>query len=385
MRSTRWQADVCSKEERLKAMIDKVLKSVKMFLERTTPLGELAQRRRERRGKIRPTESRPEEKARVLLPVPQVLSHELMEEYIRVFSSYIYRTDYIIIWGHGLKYRDQIIDRIRSQKDLRIIKTVYHRPKTVRCLVNAVYSYDYAPLRHLRSKTRYLMKTPKEALFIFVENHNPNEDFYGKGVFRHFESTTLKRFKEDLRNEFNDRIDGERTEDHVIHASDNELQTHLILQYLGFEGVQSLRKKHPIIDVPFYVAQCRKFVIKNVPIEAIVCNIADGDPKNPGKKKNIPIKESPHYAALAGNPGVYEQYLEKFFRMEFSDYYSVERFRSLARSFEYLSPPYGVHYIVVRQTDDGKFRIIDGLHRAAIMCYKGVLQLNVAVLSRDGK
>ena len=367
----------------MKEAINKVLNAVKAFLEKTTPLGILAQRRRERRGKVRPAESRPEEKGRVPLPVPETLSARLKDEYIRMFSSSIYRLDYIIIWGHGLKYKDQIIDKIRNNKDLRIIKTLYHRPRTVRRLVNAVYSYDYAPLRHLRSKTRYLMKTPREALFIFVENRNPGEDFYGKGVFRHFESTTLKRFKEEIRNEFNDRIDGQRSEDHVIHASDNELQTHLILQYLGFEGVQSLRKKHPIIDVPFYVAKCSEFEIKNVPIEAIVCNIADGDPKKPGKKKNIPIKESPHYAGASGNTGVYEQYLEKYFRTGFSDYYTAERFGKLAENFEYLASPYETHYIAVRELEDGRYRIIDGLHRAAILCHKGVKQLPVAVLKKE--
>src|SRR4030042_1799051 len=271
--------------------LDGIANSVKFFLERATPLGILAQHRRQKRGKVRPTKSRPEEKGRVPLPIPQILTPALKANYINMFSPYIYRFDYIIIWGHGLKYRDEIVDKIHSHKDMRIIKTIYHRPKTVRRLVKAVYSYDYAPLRHLKSKTRYLMKTPKEAFFIFIENRNPNEDFYGKGIFRHFESTTMKQLKEEIRNEFNERIDGKRTEDHVIHASDNELQTHMILQYLGLGGLQFLKKKHPILEVPFYIRRCSKFVIKNVPIDSLVCNIVDGTTDNPYKRKNISIRQ----------------------------------------------------------------------------------------------
>lgn len=369
----------------MKTKIDRALKSLKMFLERTTPLGELAQRRRQRRGKVRPMESRPEEKGWVPVPVPDVLNPALEAKYIRMFSSYIYRINYIIIWGHGLKYRDQIIDKIRSHKDMRIIRTVHHRPATVRHLVKAVYAYDYAPLGHLKSKTRYLTKTPREALFIFIENRNPNEDFYGKGVFRHFESTTLKRLKEEIRNEFNERIDGERTEDHVIHASDNELQTHLILQYLGFGGLHSLRKKQHILELPFHIRKRGEFVIKNVLIESLVCNIVAGNSDNPHKKKGISISLSPHYLALSGNHFAYQEYIERFFRKQFADYYSPERFKKLADKFEYLAAPYGTHYIAVRQLNDGKFQIIDGLHRAAIMCHKGVSQLAVAVLKREGK
>ena len=354
-----------------------------MFLERTTPLGELAQRRRQRRGKVRPTENRPEEKSWVPVPVPEVLDSALKTEYTRMFSPYIYRIDYIMIWGHGLKYRDEIIEKIRSHKDLRIIKTLYHRPSTVRRLVKAVYSYDYAPLRHLKSKTRYLMRTSKEALFIFIENHNPAEDFFGKGIFRHFESTALKQLKEEIRNKYNERIDGKRTEDHVIHASDNELQTHMILKYLGLGGLQWLKKRHSILEVPFYVKECREFVIKNVPIESLVCNIADGDPDNPRKRKCISIRQSPHYFALTGNHCIYQEYIDRFFRREFADYYSLERFQKLADNFEYLAAPYSTHYIAVRQLNDGRFRIIDGLHRAAIMCYEGITRLPVAVLKRE--
>jgi len=357
-----------------------LLKSVKVFLERTTPLGELAQRRRQRRGTVRPTESRPEEKGRVPLPIPDALSHPLKTKYIRMFSSYIYRADYIIIWGHGLKYQDKIVEEIRSYKDLKIIKAFHYRPAAVRHLVKAVYSYDYAPLRHLKSKTRYLMRTPKEALFIFIENRNPNEDFYGKGVFRHFESTTLKHLKEKIRNKYNERIDGERTEDHVIHASDNELQTHMILKYLGLGGLQWLKKKHSILEVPFYVKECNAFVIKKVPVESLVCNIVEGDPDNPHKKRGVVIKQSPHYLALAGNPDAYQKYVERFFRRKFTEYYCLDTFRKLADSFEYLAPPYSTHYITVRQLDNGKYRIIDGLHRAAIMCHKGISHLTVAVL-----
>ncbi len=363
--------------------IDQFLDKIKFFLERTTPLGILAQKRRQKRGTIRPTEMRVEENGSPPLPQPKFESPEVKQLFSRMFEAETSRLDYIIIWGHGLECKHEIIRMIRSHKDFKIIKIICHYPKSIRSLVKKVYSYDYAPLSHLKPKTKYLMKTPKEVLFIFFENMNPDEDYFGNGIFRHFESTTLKQFKEEIRNTFNKRIDGKRTEDHVIHASDNQLQTHKILQYLGLGGLQALRKKHPILELPFHARKCSKFTIKNVPADSLVYDIANGDHSNHGKIKNIPIKQSPQYLALAGNHGHYQEYMEKVCRSEFTTYYSLDKFSKLADKFEYLAEPYGTNYIAVRPLDNDKFRITDGLHRAAISCHKGLTQLTVVICEQD--
>jgi hypothetical protein len=352
------------------------LESLKMFLERTTPLGELAQRRRQKRGSIRPTEKRKEEKGSPPLPIPEFKKQKAKEAFFRKFSPYIYRNDYILIWGHGIKYQDQIIDLIRANKNFTITNIQHHRPKTVRRLVRAVYSFDYAPLSHLRAKTRYLMKTPKDVIFIFLKNLKPEEDYFGNGVFRHFESETLKILKEELRDKFNERKDGKRTEDHVIHASDNELQTHFILHYLGLEGLRYFKRKNAIIDVPYHVDKCDEFIIKQVSIESLRCNTYIEN------QEEITIKESPHYRALAGETSPYQDYLDRLIIKGLNNDYSLERYMKLAKNFEYLKSPYNMQYIATHRLNDGRLLIEDGLHRAAIMCYQGISNLPVAILKR---
>jgi len=360
--------------------IDQFLDKIKFFLERTTPLGILAQKRRQKRGTIRPTEMRVEENGSPPLPQPKFESPEVKQLFSRMFEAETSRLDYIIIWGHGIEYKHEIVNMIRSHKDFKIIKIICHYPKSIRSLVKTVYSYDYAPLSHLKPKTKYLMKTPKEVLFIFFENMNPDEDYFGNGIFRHFESATLKQFKEEIRDKFNERLDGKRTENHVIHASDNQLQTHKILQYLGFEGVSAFRGKNRVFELPFHARNCSKFLIKNVPVDSLVCAIGYGIQSNFSKIKIIPIKQSPHYIALAGNSDHYQEYKKK---VCCTTHYSIEAFKKLAYNFNYLTEPYSTNYIVVRPLDNDKFQIIDGLHRAAILCYKNQMQLTVVICEQD--
>lgn len=360
--------------------MQKSLESIKAFLERTTPLGILAQRRRQKRGKNRPTSVRIEEKGFPPLPTPRFRNPENARYFKEKFRPCTCRLDYIIIWGHGLKYRNEIIEMISDHPGFNVIKFLYHKPTSISKLIKAVYSYDYAPLNHLKSKTKYLKRTPKQVLFIFFENNDANEDYFGKGIFRHYESATLKSFKENIRNKFNDRVNGHRTEDHVIHASDNALQTHYILQYLGFTGLEYLGVKSSVIDVPYYINVNKGFTVKTVPIESLVCNFVTGSPNNPKKVRRISIKKSPQYRGLVEGSDVYNAYINEHF--EISDY-SWEKYLAMAKDFKYLADPYNRCYIVTRQLDDGRFLIHDGLHRASILAHKGFSEITVAVLRSD--
>jgi hypothetical protein len=169
-------------------------------------------------------------------------------------SSVNHRYDYFLIWGNGLRYKNQIIDEIRKDNNFQIVKILHHKPKTIKKLVQAIYSYDYAPFWHLKSKTEYLLKTTPEVEFIFVKNIDPREDYVGEGDFRHVESQTVKHLKETIRDKYNERKDDRRTEEHVVHASDNQEQTDYILRYLGFnEGLNYLtREPNKLIKTKYY-------------------------------------------------------------------------------------------------------------------------------------
>lgn len=163
------------------------------------------------------------------------------------------RFDFFLIWGHGLQYKDEILKQLHNQPDFQIPTIYEHTAKNIKKIVRAVYDYDYAPFHLLRSKTKYLLKTPPEVLFIFAEDQNVKEAIYGSGKYLHVECQRIKTLKERLRRQFNPRNkNGSRSKHHVVHATDNELQTSKMVAYLGlgndcrvFEGASKTLKNAP--------------------------------------------------------------------------------------------------------------------------------------------
>ena len=167
----------------------------------------------------------------------------------------IQRMDYFMIWGHGLKYKNEILSILRNHPDLEIISINKKQIENVPKFVDAIYSCDTVPLEHLKNKTRYLLTTPPEVLFILVKNKNPQEKYFGKGAFRHIQCQLIKDIKEEIRNKFNSKIDGKRTEEHVIHASDYESQVVHVLKVLGLPTLEYYnRKPNDELDLPFHLS-----------------------------------------------------------------------------------------------------------------------------------
>jgi hypothetical protein len=291
-----------------------------------------------------------------------------------------YRFDYFLIWGNGLKYRDEIIDILRKKPHLEILKILNHTPKNIKKLVKVIYSYDYAPFQHLKNKTKYLLSTVPEVVFIFVKNNNVREVYAGNGQFRHLECEYIKSIKEEIRDKFNDRKDDRRTEDHVAHASDNESQTDYILKYLDFyEGVNLLKKApNPLLSVPHHIGKFDKFVLRNVKATQIYCSILTGQNDSFSKRLTL-IENTPHYACLCGNEKLYKKYLTKF-NTVLQDFYSLSKFTELSNTFSYLNEPYSNRYILTKEFEQGKFQILDGVHRACILKAKGYDNFIIAVV-----
>lgn len=285
------------------------------------------------------------------------------------------RLDYILIWGHGLKYKERILSILEEQNYLKILKIYFYEPKSINRFVKQVYSYDYAPFYHLKAKTRYLLNTPKKVLFIFVENSDPQEDYFGEGDFRHLESTKMRQLKWMLREEFNPRCNGEMSHNHVIHISDNEQQTYNMLQYLGFKGMNCFQKN--ILDIPYHIKNFNSLRIKSVDVDKLYCRIACGNPRD-YKTKPVPLGESPHYRSLIYGFDIYENYLIKYHGYRLQDYYSLRKYKHLVETLNYLSDV-NVSYICVSNVDN-KLIIMDGLHRASILKWKNNSEVIVAEL-----
>jgi len=291
------------------------------------------------------------------------------------------RLDYFLIWGNGIQYRWEILELLWSKNFLEIIRIQNYYPKNIKKFVETIYSYDYAPFQHLKDKTRYLLKSKPEVLFIFVLNKNPNEKIFGDGEFRHIECTHIKRIKEEIRNKYNPRINGKRTEEHVVHATDNESQVDYVLKYLGYdEGVNFLKNiPNPLLDLPYFIPKFSEFTIRSINISHLYCNILKGN-MNKYWTETQSIEESPQYKCLNGDINEYESYLSTFLGGPLTANYSVEQFLDLTKNLIYLEKPYDNNYFLVKEFRPHEYLIQDGLHRAAILLHRGVDTIPVAVI-----
>lgn len=294
------------------------------------------------------------------------------------------RIDCILIWGHGLEFYDNIIEDINDNNNFKILKIVKHKPKSINKLIKEIYSFDYAPFWHLKAKTRYLKKTKKEVCFIFVENFFPEEDFLDDGKFRHKESLTLKNFKECLRDKYNPRANGQRSHDHVIHATDSEEQSDLMLKYLGYPrgiSILNINNSNNFIEIPYYLEGANNFVFLELNIDDIYCTIIKGNSWDSYYTEIDPIVESPQFKGLTIDSKYYTDYIAKFIGGPLQENYSIDRFLNLSESFNYLETPYETSFVLVEEIDE-KFVVVDGLHRVCSHIAKGYRKIKVCKISK---
>lgn len=291
------------------------------------------------------------------------------------------RYGYFLIWGNGLPYKEKIIRILRSKEFIKMLRIQNHRPKSIDQLVRTIYSYDYAPFAHLKAKTRYLLKTPPDVVFIFFRNDDAQERYFGQGLFRHIECERIKQLKEDIRNKFNPKKDGRRTEEHVVHASDNESQVDHISKYLGFSGGTKFFQNvpNPILALPYYISKFDKFMIRQVNSSQLYCNILRGASKSFWTEA-VPIEKTPHFACLIGNATPYKEYLDRFMGGPLTCDYSVENLMELSQNLAYLEPPYATSYILVKKFQPNKYLILDGVHCASILKFKEINNFPIAII-----
>ena len=279
------------------------------------------------------------------------------------------RIDIILIWGHGLEYLSEILDEIR--KEFKILKIKKYKPKNLKKFVKEIYSYDYAPFWHLKAKTNYLLKTPKEVCFIVIKNQNPQEDILGEGKFRHIESLKLKRFKEKIRDKYNPYENGERTHNHIIHTTDSEAQSDYMLKYLGYkQGIKTFENSIKIIDIPYYLKEYKNYEIKKIDIKNLYANIAKGKGWDNFYIEKTKLIDTPQYKSLENGMEIYQNYIDKFLGGPLQDDYNIKRFLKLKDNFEYLKSPYNNSFIIVSKDNNGDYIVLDGLHRACLCYYK---------------
>ena len=293
------------------------------------------------------------------------------------------RYDCFVIWGHGVPYLANIIEEIESAAKLTICHIEKKRFRNIKSLVRKIYSFDYAPLIHLTDKIAYLKKIDPTVFFIFVENHEPLEDFYGTGDFRHIESNTVRKIKNNIRTKYNPKTSsGEPSHNHVIHATDNQSQT---LQMLGLlyrnPDLRYFDKVgNNILPIPKYINEPKRLTIRQLDFEDIYCSNFIGDTDKP-KLHKITIEQSVQYQGIE-KPDIYQRYIEKYLGTGLRKHYSIKKYQDLQKNMKYLGGQHSNSSVLVTQVinDLNKFIILDGLHRAAILRSQGKSKIMVCIV-----
>lgn len=282
-----------------------------------------------------------------------------------------------------MAYFDEIVTLVRNEPDFDIVKITKHRPNNIKKFVREVYSFDYAPFWHLKTKTKYLLKTEKEVCFLFIENRREEWDFLGEGSFRHKESLSLKSFKDRVRDRFNPRENGKRTENHVIHATDSEEQAHHLLRYLGYEeGIALFSKQNSIFGLPYYLKGYTRFNIKEVSMDELYCTVVVGKSWHDYCTERRLLSESPQYLGLTCDIAIYRDYIARFIGGPLQEDYNPDRYLKLSSNFKYLSSPFETSYVLAERID-GKYVIVDGMHRASIHLSQGNKRIKICQISKD--
>ncbi|GAB5442280.1 MAG: hypothetical protein Fues2KO_26290 [Fuerstiella sp.] len=297
------------------------------------------------------------------------------------FQGATTRLDAIVVWPHGVRFSEAIVAEIRKNSRFELLKVIRHEPSDLGRFVRAVYSRDYVPFEHLQAKTEYLRGMKPLLDILFVRTSDPEEVVVGEGWYAHVESEVVREFKSRIRDQFNPRKGGKRTEEHVVHVTDHESHTHQLLQLLGIaKGIEYLKGlPNPVIHGPAHLSSFSRFRLKPVPWSSVVASILVGEAS--GREKALrPVEETPQYRFLMGHTDEYVAYLTKFTGTRLTDGHSVAKFQSLAKSLAYMDPPFHLNPVLAQLDKNGVYRIVDGVHRAAILRYQGVSQLLLAVV-----
>ena len=284
------------------------------------------------------------------------------------------RMDYFMIWGHGLEHSREILGLIRENENFEVVSVVKRHIENMEQFVSDIYACDSVPMHHLVSKTRYLLNTTPQMLFILVKNHKPQEDYYGEGEFRHIQCGLVKALKEEIRNRFNPRLNGLRTEHHVLHASDYESQVEHVLRVLGLPGLSSYRHSpNPELDTPYHIEPFEKYEVRDVALDTLRASIIG--------MGLVQLEETPHFKYVQGEPESYLEYHTVHGGIELTDDHYPESFDRMIRDFSYgYSNQEGKRsFIVALELHDGSYRILDGVHRASIMKSRGQSTVRIAV------
>ena len=289
-----------------------------------------------------------------------------------------YRYDYFLIWGNGLSYKDDIIDIVSSVSAFEIVMMVLYKPHWgIRHFVRQIYNFDYAPYEHLKDKVRYLLKTKNEVFIIFVRNHDVREEWTGEGEYFHLESASVREVKNAIRDRYNERKSDRRTENHVIHGSDNEAQTEYLLKIIGVNVGTKLFEKRMVNNLPYHLPDTGRYRVVKIETGKLFASVLMEEGVTV-----LPLSKTPQYRGLTEGMDVYANYLRTYQGTLLRDYYSVKKYEELRASLTDTSYLEAGCFVTVKKIKSG-YLILDGVHRASVLAIRGIGRIVVMEIISD--
>ena len=278
------------------------------------------------------------------------------------------RYDLFIIWGNGLNFIPEIISEIREDENYKIVRLKYNRFNNTDKFIKNIYKCDSVPIRHLLSKTKYLLKSPKKIMSVLVINKDPKELEMGTGNFKHIQCERINQTKLNIRSKFNPFFKNPKmkinplpigvSHEHCIHATDYESQTEYLLGFLEMKNIGFYKRFDNFdIEIPWHLS-----LSKNNTIKKINVNKLKGSVINIG---NVFIDNTPHFQYVQGNKKPYIEYVNRNIGETLQEDHYPESFEKLINNFDqnYNDKNQKKSFIIINKDNV----ILDGLHRASIL------------------
>ena len=278
------------------------------------------------------------------------------------------RYDLFIIWGNGLNFIPEIISEIRQDENYKIVRLKYHRFNNTDKFLKNIYKCDSVPIKHLISKTRYLLKSPQKIMSVLVKNYDPKELEMGSGDFRHIQCERINQTKLNIRSKFNPFFKNPRkkinplprgvSHEHCIHATDYESQTEYLLKFLDLKNIAFYKRHDDLnIEMPWHLSLGKNIIKKHFNLHELKCSIID--------KGIVRLEDTPHFQYVQGYKNAYIEYVNRNIGEKLQEDHYPESFEKLINNFDknYNDNRLKHSYIIVNKDSI----ILDGLHRVSIL------------------
>lgn len=137
---------------------------------------------------------------------------------------------------------------------------------------------------------------------------------------------------------------------------------YVVLSLFSDTPLSVFKRLNSEFDIPYHISPITKYALKTIPVNLLRASIND--------LGSVPVGGTPHFQYLTGDREAYTEYYEKYFGVLLTADDSAENFDKMIANFHY-----GVHdgkrSLIVAEQEGRYYRILDGVHRAAILMHVG--------------